>query len=140
MFVIFDKLFDNNSVFQMDDISGIGIYLYLLTYLLELFDHIRIQASRVGRQQSVWLKPFLFLVDCTGQITLPVGCRVGPPLTLNIVPDNKVHGANMGPVWGRQDPCGPHVSPANFAIWGMFGDILGTKIKHRLKSFVLPLK
>ena len=32
-------------------------------------------------------------------------------------PDNKVHGANMGPIWGRQDPGGPHVGPTNFAIW-----------------------
>ena len=24
-------------------------------------------------------------------------------------PDSKVHGANMGPIWGRQDPDGPHV-------------------------------
>ena len=23
-------------------------------------------------------------------------------------PDSKVHGANMGPIWGRQDPGGPH--------------------------------
>ena len=27
-------------------------------------------------------------------------------------PDSKVHGANMGPNWGRQGPGGPHV-----AIW-----------------------
>ena len=33
-------------------------------------------------------------------------------------PDSKVHGANMGPSWGRQDPGGPHVGPMNFAIWG----------------------
>ena len=32
-------------------------------------------------------------------------------------PDSKVHGANMGPIWGRQDPGGPHVDPMNFAIW-----------------------
>ena len=31
-------------------------------------------------------------------------------------PDSKVHGANMGPIWGRQDPGGPHVGPMNFAI------------------------
>ena len=31
-------------------------------------------------------------------------------------PNSKVHGANMGPTWGRQDPGGPHVSPINFAI------------------------
>ena len=29
----------------------------------------------------------------------------------NNVPDSKVHGANMGPIWGRQDPGGPHVGP-----------------------------
>ena len=32
-------------------------------------------------------------------------------------PDSKVHGANMGPIWDRQDPGGPHVGPMNFAIW-----------------------
>ena len=32
-------------------------------------------------------------------------------------PDSKVHGANMGPIWGRQDPGGPHVGPMNFDIW-----------------------
>ena len=32
-------------------------------------------------------------------------------------PDTKFHGANMGPIWGRQDPGGPHVGPMNFAIW-----------------------
>ena len=32
-------------------------------------------------------------------------------------PDSKVHGANMGPIWGRKDPGGPHVVPMNFAIW-----------------------
>ena len=31
--------------------------------------------------------------------------------------DSKVHGANMGPILGRQDPGGPHVGPMNFAIW-----------------------
>ena len=25
-----------------------------------------------------------------------------------VYPDSKVHGANMGPIWGRQDPGGPH--------------------------------
>ena len=33
------------------------------------------------------------------------------------IPDSKVHGANMGPIWGRQDPDGPHVGHMNFAIW-----------------------
>ena len=34
-------------------------------------------------------------------------------------PDSKVHGANIGPIWGRQDPGGPHVDPMNFGIWGV---------------------
>ena len=32
-------------------------------------------------------------------------------------PDSKVHGATMGPIWGQQDPGGPHVGPMNLAIW-----------------------
>ena len=32
-------------------------------------------------------------------------------------PDSKVHGANMGPIWGWQDPGGAHVGPMNFVIW-----------------------
>ena len=32
-------------------------------------------------------------------------------------PNSKFHGANMGPIWGRQDPDGPHVGPMNFAVW-----------------------
>ena len=31
------------------------------------------------------------------------------------IPDSKVHGAYMGPTWGRQDPGGPHVGPMNLA-------------------------
>ena len=34
----------------------------------------------------------------------------------SIIPDSKVHGAHMGPIWGRQVPGGPHVGPMNFAI------------------------
>ena len=35
-------------------------------------------------------------------------------------PDSKVHGANMGPTWGRQDPGGTYVGHVNLAIWGLF--------------------
>ena len=31
-------------------------------------------------------------------------------------PDSNVHGANMEPIWGRQDPGGPHVGPMKFDI------------------------
>ena len=36
---------------------------------------------------------------------------------VNTIPDNKVHGANMGPTWGWQDPGGTHAGPMNLAIW-----------------------
>ena len=38
------------------------------------------------------------------------------PHTLRWYPDSKAHGANMGPIWRRQDPRGPHVGPMNHAI------------------------
>ena len=34
-----------------------------------------------------------------------------------VYPESKVYGANMGPIWDRQDPSGPHAGPMNFAIW-----------------------
>ena len=37
------------------------------------------------------------------------------------VPDSKVHGAIMGPIWGR------HVGPMNFAIWDVCLDNQITK-------------
>ena len=35
------------------------------------------------------------------------------------LPDNKVHGANMGPAWVLLVPDGPHVDPMNLAIWAI---------------------
>ena len=33
------------------------------------------------------------------------------------IPDSKVYGANMGPIWGWKDPGGAHVGPMNLVIW-----------------------
>ena len=33
------------------------------------------------------------------------------------ISDNKDHVTNLGPIWGRQDPGGPHVGHMSFAIW-----------------------
>ena len=41
----------------------------------------------------------------------------GEGLRILPFPKSKVHGANMGFIWGRQDQRGPHVDPMNFAIW-----------------------
>ena len=42
-------------------------------------------------------------------------------------PDSKIHGANMGPIWDRKDPGGPHVAPMNLVIW--FGNSLNQLIQ-----------
>ena len=51
----------------------------------------------------------LFCFINTGKFYLDPAC---------MVPHSKVHEANMAPIWGRQDPGGPHVGPMNFALWG----------------------
>ena len=47
-----------------------------------------------------------------------VGESVAKPgtLLLGILPDSKVHGANMGPTWVLSAPDGPLVGPMNLAI------------------------
>ena len=39
---------------------------------------------------------------------------------IQLSPDNKVHGANMGPTWVLSVPDGPHVCPMNLAIMAYF--------------------
>ena len=34
-----------------------------------------------------------------------------------MIPDSKMHRANLGPILGRQDPGGPYIGPMKFAIW-----------------------
>ena len=42
------------------------------------------------------------------------------PSTKLVLPESKVHGANMGPTWVLSAPDGPHVGPMNLAIRGDF--------------------
>ena len=55
------------------------------------------------------------------------------------VPDSKVHGAKMGPIWGRQAPVGPHVGPMNSALWGMIKILLKSVPTTRSASQQLSL-
>ena len=50
--------------------------------------------------------------DCLQRITPQPGAIT----VLMKYPHSKVHGANMGPIWGLRDPGGPHVGPKNVAI------------------------
>ena len=42
-----------------------------------------------------------------------------------MLPDSKVHGADMGPIWALSAPDGPHVGLMNFAIWAILTDAKG---------------
>ena len=47
------------------------------------------------------------------------GSAIAPasPKQVNqVIPDSKVHGANMGPTWNLSAPDGPHVVSMNLAI------------------------
>ena len=53
-------------------------------------------------------------------------------------PDSKVHGAYMGPTWGRQDPGGPHVGPMNLALredFTVLGRIVLLNILDKMKKY-----
>ena len=47
-------------------------------------------------------------------------CRLGNAVTRSRVPGCKVHGANMGPIWSRQDQGGSHVGPINLLSGASF--------------------
>ena len=44
-------------------------------------------------------------------------------VTATDYPDSKVHGAYMWPIWGQQDPGGPHVGPMNLAIRVVYSSV-----------------
>ena len=61
--------------------------------------------------------------------TLEVLCYIWPaPQNSFRDPDIRVQGANMRPIWGRQDPGGPRVGPMNFAIWGGYVLVDGSSV------------
>ena len=76
----------------------------------------------VVRSLKCWLNPLGYVFQwnwiycpCWDRYSLAVSCCILPQV--NGYPDNKIHGANMRPIWGRQDPGGPHVGPMNIDIW-----------------------
>ena len=46
-----------------------------------------------------------------GGLVYGFSCCVDISFSLHYIPDSKVHGANMGPIWGGQDPGGPMLAP-----------------------------
>ena len=81
------------------------IFLFATRYIYYVCMAYRSRSSYwpPGNDLSYW--PQLL----TSLFTLPIAWHV---------PHSRVHGANMGPIWGRQDLGGLHVGHMNFAIWG----------------------
>ena len=75
------------------------------------------------------------------QFPLPNPLKLGAKSRFTMYPDNKVHGANMGPIWGRQDPDWPHVGPVNFAIWVVWTEpTCDATTTFEWSAFLLPTK
>ena len=97
--------------------TGKMISLYWIGALFHVFDSRSRQIVRNLEAPAaclsawycwwVWLQ---WLFVCLSAALVCIGCNAN-------IPDSKVHAANMGPIWGRQDPGGPSVGPMNLAIW-----------------------
>ena len=55
----------------------------------------------MGENDSCEIKRH-YRIKCGNRMTVQVPVKF---------PESKVHGTNMGPIWGWEDPGGPHVSP-----------------------------
>ena len=65
-------------------------------------------------QEKNWIHPINCQANQTNY-TVKLSGIIG--LSHETIPDSKVHGANMGPIWGRQDPGERHVGPMSLASW-----------------------
>ena len=72
---------------------------------------------RSGRPKSTATRLFVLLLTQADDKEHIQAHFTGPSLWVWGAPDSKVHGAILRPIWGRQDPDGPHVGPMNFAVW-----------------------
>ena len=78
-----------------------------------------IDTTKLTRFQTILYHLFLSIQFIARGKTYPtMPCYLSHEMDIRNSPDIKVHGANMGPIWGWQDPGGPHVGPTNFAMWG----------------------
>ena len=64
---------------------------------------------------QTWIKP-LTIIPRVLHLTATYACPSYQGY-MHRIPDSKVHGANMGPIWDRQNPGESHVGPMNLAIW-----------------------
>ena len=101
--------FYNLNIYQY--YSGLGEVVLNKVIEIELY----LSTTKRDRCTYIWRALYIALRSIARKWYLHC-YRTTYSTTVNY-PDSKVYGANMGPIWGRQDPGGPHVGPMNFAIW-----------------------
>ena len=64
-------------------------------------------------QENIRIKQVFFLYNAwvNALHADPVSTSILDKISMLGNPDRKVYGANMGPIWGRQDPGGPMLVP-----------------------------
>ena len=84
--------------------------------------------KQMGQDSSIelnmeWISPAVEELQGVQVFGCPTGMPQIDPMTMPLLhtygpkhPDSQVHGANMGPIWDRQDPGEPHVGPMNIVI------------------------
>ena len=102
--------------------SNFGSIFYFISFWNILYSFL-LQSVQVSMTQNVWKR------SSANSINMCVLCVMLNAKNISnrafmwmyifkgLYPDRNVHGANMGPSWGRQDPGWTHVGPMNFAIW-----------------------
>ena len=101
------------------EIANENTQFYCMTLVFELVfcidNFCNIARSKCLKKCSCWC----FSGDVQ-KFDIDEEVRCESPFQKDDYPDSKIHEANMGPTWGRQDPEGPHVGPMNLFIWVQF--------------------
>ena len=119
-----------NKTFELSAIWDSMTLINLHWYLLLLFDEM-VEVAEILPRRKQWLRLSYIVYNMAAEGPTTQGARALAVMVLslysgifrfqhqqdlNYIPDSKIHGACMGPTWGRQHPGGPHVVPMNLAI------------------------
>ena len=100
------KCFWHVVIQGIDDAHGTNPYNYVIS----------LENNNKHPMVSLWRRCMwcLFWVHC---VICMLFSHFNAACSIVLYPDSKVHGANMGPIWGRQDPDWLHIGPMKIAIW-----------------------
>ena len=135
------------QIFNRRDMTSDNNRIAAVIFSRPWFGVLSTNSSSEIRNGNSWTKGIWILaLDCRSrkhaELDLGHHCSCRWPSTWGLgyqqAYHSKVHGATMGPIWGRQDPGGPHVGPMNLAIWVVSTQTLhigGSESSFLLKHF-----